>query len=48
MKYNILHDFRTSSPFKKKSSDVLKDLHRLKLLTNFYVNLMSSAGEVLN
>ena len=43
MKYNILHDFRTSTPFKEKSFDYFKDLHKLKLLT-FDANLTSSPG----
>ena len=46
MKYHILHDFRTSAPFKGKSSDCFKDLHKLKLLTEFYVNLTSLPGEL--
>ena len=47
-KYHILHDFSTSIPFKNKSSDHFKDLHRLKLLTNFDVNLTSSPGGAMN
>ena len=38
MEYHILHDFRTSTPFKEKSSNHFKDLH-----TNFDVNLTSSS-----
>ena len=34
-----LHDFRTSIPFKEKSSDHFKDAHKLKLLTNLVVTL---------
>ena len=30
MKYEILHDFRTSTPFEEKFSDRFKDLHTLK------------------
>ena len=55
MKYRILYDFRTSASFKEKSSDHFKDLHKLKLLTNFDVNLTnfdvnltSSTGEVIH
>ena len=33
---------------KEKSSDHLKDLHKVKLLTNFGVNLMSSPGGIMN
>ena len=38
MKNHILHDFKTSTPFKEKSSDYLKDFHELKFLTDFEVN----------
>ena len=48
MKYDILHDFRASAPFKEKSSDHLKDLNKLKLLTNSDVNLTSFLGGVMN
>ena len=41
MKYHILHHFRTSTPFKDKSSNILKILHKMELLTNFDVSLMS-------
>ena len=37
MKYHILHDFRSSTPFTEKSCDHFKDLHKLELLTNFDV-----------
>ena len=47
MKYHILHDFGTSTPFKEKSSHHFKDLHKLKLLTNFVGNLTSSLGGVI-
>ena len=40
MKYYILHDFKTSTLFKEKSSDDFKDVH--KLLANFDVNLTSA------
>ena len=46
--YHIMRDFRASTPFKEKSSDHFKDLHRLKLLTNFEVSLTSSLGGVAN
>ena len=48
MKYHILHDFRTSTPIKEKSPDHFKDLHELKLLTNFDVNLTSFLRGVIN
>ena len=48
MKYHILHDFRTSDPYKEKSSDRFKDLHKLKFLANFDVSLISSPGVVMN
>ena len=48
IKYDILQDFRTSIPFKEKSSDHFNDLHKLNLLTNFYVNLTSSPRGVMN
>ena len=48
MKYQILHDFRTSTPFEEKSSDRFKDLHKLNLLTNFDLSLTSSARGVMN
>ena len=48
IKYRILHDFRTSTPFKETSSEDFKNLHKLKLLTNFYVNLTSLPGGVMN
>ena len=34
VKYHILHDFRTSTPFKEISSHYFKDLRKLKLLKN--------------
>ena len=48
MKYHILHDLRTSPPFKEKSSDHFKVYYKLMLLTNFAVNLISSTGGVMN
>ena len=48
MKYHILPDFGTSIPFKGKSSAQFKDLHKLKLLTSFNVNLTSPINFVLN
>ena len=48
MKCHILHDFRTSTPFKEKSLEHFKDLHKLKFLTNFDVNLASSPRGVMN
>ena len=47
MKYNILHVFRTSNSFKEKRSDHFKDLHKLKLLINFDVNLTLFPGGVV-
>ena len=41
----VLHDFWTSTPFKEKSSDNYNDLRKLKLLTNFDVNLTSFLEE---
>ena len=40
-----VNDFGTSVPFKQKSSDYP---HKLKLLTNFYVNLTSFLVGVTN
>ena len=48
MKYHILHVFRTSIEFIKKSSDHFKDIHKLKLLTSFDVNMTSFLKGVLN
>ena len=48
MKNHILHDFRTSTPFKEKSADHFKDLHKLKLVTDFDVNQMSFLGGAIN
>ena len=46
MKYHVLHDFITSTPFKEKSSHHFKDLHKMELLTNF--SLTSFIGGVTN
>ena len=48
MKYHILHDFRTSTPFMEESSDHFKDLHEMELLTSFDVNVTSFPGGVMN
>ena len=48
MKYHILHRFRTSIPFKEKSSDHFKDLQKMELLKNFNVNPTSLLGGVMN
>ena len=48
MKYHNLHNFRTSNPFKEKSSDHFKNLNMLKLLINFDVNLTSFLAGVIN
>ena len=45
-KYQILHYFRSSSPFNEKSPDHFKDCHKFKLLTNFGVNLTSFQGGI--
>ena len=47
MKYHVLHDFITSTPF-EKSSDHFKDLHKMELLTNFDISLTSFLGGVMN
>ena len=48
MKNHILHVSRTSTAFKEKSSDHFKDIYRLKLQTNFDVNMTSFLGKVPN
>ena len=48
MKYHVLHDFITSTPFEEKSSDHFKDLHKMKLLTNFDISLTSFPEGVMN
>ena len=48
MKYHILHVFRTSIEFIKKSSDHFKNIYKLKLLTSFDVNMTSFPKGVPN
>ena len=48
MKYHVLDDFITSTPFKEKSSGHFKDLHKMELLTNFDISLTSFLGGVMN
>ena len=48
MKYHVVHDFITSTPFEEKSSDHFKDLHKMELLTNFDISLTSFLGGVMN
>ena len=48
MKYHVLHDFITSTPFEEKSSDHFKDLHEMELLINFDISLTSVLGGVTN
>ena len=48
MKYYVLHDFITSTPFKEKSSGHFKDLNEMELLTNFDISLTSFIGGVTN
>ena len=48
MKKHILHVFRTSTAFEEKSSDHFRDTYKLKLLTNFDVNMTSFPGGVPN
>ena len=48
MKYHVLHDFITSTPFEVKSSDHFKDLHKMELLTNFGISLTSFLLGVMN
>ena len=48
MKYHVLHDFLTSTPFQQKSSDYFKGLHKMDLLTNFDISLTSFLGGVTN
>ena len=43
-----MHNIGTSFPFKENSSDQLNNLNKLKLLTNFDVNLTSFLGEEMN
>ena len=48
MKYHVLLDFLTSTPFQEKSSDHFKGLHKMDLMTNFDVSLTSLLGGVTN
>ena len=49
MKYHVLHDFITSTPFEEKSSDHFEDLHKMELLTNFDISRLTSLlGRVMN
>ena len=48
MKYHVLHDFITSTPFEEKSSDHFKDLHKMELLTDFDISLTSFLDRVMN
>ena len=48
MKYHVLHDFITSTPFEEKASDHFKDIYKLKLPTNFDISLTSFLGGVMN
>ena len=48
MKYHVLDDFITSTPFEEKSSSHVKDLHKMELLTNFDISLTSFLGGVMN
>ena len=48
MKYHVLHDFITYTPFEEKSSDHFKDLQKMELLTNFDISLTSFLGRVMN
>ena len=48
MKYQVVHDFITSTPFEEKSSDHFKDLHKMEFLRNFDISLTSFLGGVMN
>ena len=48
MKNHILYVSRTSTAFKEKSYDHLKNIYKLKLQTNFDVNITSFIGGVPN
>ena len=48
MKYHVLDDFITSTPFKEKSSDHFKDLNKMELLRNFDISLTSFIRGVTN
>ena len=47
MKYHVLQDFMTSTPFEEESSDHFKDLHKMERLTNFDISLTSFPGGVM-
>ena len=46
MKYHILHDFRTFTKIKEKSSAHFEHIYKLKLLTNLSANMPSFPGGV--
>ena len=48
MKYHVLHDFISSTPFEEKSSDHFNDLHKMELLTNLDISLTSFLGGTHN
>ena len=48
MKYHIFKVFKTSIEFIKKSSDLFKDIYKLRLLTSFDVNMSSFIKGVPN
>ena len=48
MKYHVLHDFITYTPFEEKSSDLFEDFHKMELLTNFDISLTLFLGGVMN
>ena len=48
MKYHVLHDFLTSTPFQEKFSGHFKGLHKMDLLTNFDISLTSFLEGVTN
>ena len=48
MKYHVLRDFLTSTPFEEKSSEHFKDPHKMEPLTNFDISLKSFLGGVMN
>ena len=48
MKYHVLHDLITSTPFEEKSSDHFKVRHKMELLTNFDISLTSFLGGIMN
>ena len=48
MKYHIFKVFKSSIEFIKKSSDLFKDIYKLKLLTSFDVNMTSFPKGVPN